>query len=70
MAKITNFEKCFNSHLRITLLSLRVFPICLDREAMHLQCFHVRCALLETCRVAMGLPSCFVWQYSVWISGN
>ena len=37
----------FDSHLRIKITPLRVFPICLYREAMHLQWFHVWCALFR-----------------------
>ena len=32
-------EGNFDSHLRIKVMALGSFPICLYREAMHLQCF-------------------------------
>ena len=35
-------EQNFDSHLRINVTALWSFPICLYREAMHLQCFRPR----------------------------
>ena len=38
-----SWKRNFDSHLRIKDITLKCFPICLYREAMHLQCFPPTC---------------------------
>ena len=72
-----SWKRNFDSHLRIKVITL-CFPICLYREAMHLQRFpptryvrggasrtHKRDDLYQICsKVAYGEPAYTVWLYS------
>ena len=67
----------FDSHLRIKVMALRSFPICLYWEAMHLQCFpptryvrggaaraHKRDDLYPIwSNLEYRLPACIAWLY-------